>query len=198
MLGEQYAPAGTVPAVVDRDVSTHDGTGRRPAVPTLAAQDERTDAHARDLGSVDARRIQPAASRDGSWHVAVIDDVPGEGNSPDYARHAESGVGAVRDPHARIGRRIVRWRDRWIDMHRWEPEGRPHVVRTAYHAADVPGGADLGPRVSPEPLYARAGQVVPDDRMVWPVERRSPRPWDEVGLLDGVSSGDGGLTVWGL
>lgn len=202
MVGDQYLQPPVPVMLVDRDVDdpAHGG-GIRPGDSTYGAQDRRDRVHGEDLGAVDARRWAPTGSRDGSYNVRTLDDTPGMGDSSDWARaRYESGVGAASDPHARTGRRIVRWRDRYIDMHRWESGPRATVARQAYTA---PQSAPLigNQYVSPAPLFAQAGQhgIGTPDQFVWPEDRRAPRPWDESGMAatDG-NGGSYGLTVWGL
>lgn len=187
MIGDQYLIPPSPLLLVDADVDTHEGTGN----------------HAADLGSSDVRLYQPVASRDGGYHVAIIEDTPGMGDSPDTPRQRfEQGVGISQDPYARLGRRIARWRDRYVDMHRWGPEMRPALVKNAYAAVQSPPVSDGNQYTSPTPLVAQFGDygVGTPDQLIWPVERRSPRPWDESATTDGseLSEAAYGLGVWGL
>jgi hypothetical protein len=206
MVGDQYLVPPTMVTLVDRDVDTHDphpcDAGEGP-LDTLAAQDLRTAEADRDRGASASRLWTPVKSRDGTFTVTIIPDVPGQGDQPDAPRQRfEQGVGVAQDPYARAGRRIARWRDRWVDMHRWNVEYRPHLVKTAYPALTappVPGGNQYNSPAPTEAQFGAAGVGTPD-QLVWPVERRAPRPWDESATTDGSElAGAGyGLTTWGL
>jgi hypothetical protein len=202
-LGDQYTQLPTIHGVIDLTPQDHGhGMGVGHGETTLEAQDIRTDWHGEDLGNVEAREYQPQNTREGSWNVVVLEDNRNDGNSPGYPQtRYDRGVGVASDPFARTGRRILRWRERTIDMHRWDPEGRAAVARFAYSAPAQPAMPNGNQYTSPEPTLVRFGQagVGTPDQYVTPVQRRSPRPWDETQTADGFTGGTGyGLTQWGL
>lgn len=203
-LGEQYTQLPTMTYVMDETPRDHaDGGGVGHGMDTIEAQDERTYEHGVDYGATEARRWSPANTREGSYTVTVIEDNANEGNSPGYPQmRYDRGVGIGSDPHARVGKRIARWRDRTIDMHRWDAEGRASVARYAYSAPDQQAQTNGNQYTSPEPLYADkqgANGIGSPDQFVVPMARRSPRPWDESMTADGVNPSNAyGLTSWGL
>jgi hypothetical protein len=176
------------------------GQGTTPGWDQQQTRDAMTRVRSRDLGSVQARRFQPAPSRDGAYHVEVVPGTPLDGASPSTValRHV-TGVGAANDPHARTGQRIRRWRDRWIDRHMFGVEQRPVYLRHAYadHERPSAGGQYAGPFPTGG-WFGRHGIGSPD-HFVAPMERRVPRPWDESQTTDGTPAPvDFGLTPWGL
>jgi hypothetical protein len=210
LLGDQLLQLPTYGGPVDRSTDTgHEGDGDGQTYPmsTLTAQDYRGQVMDADLGSVEARRWRPVDARDGAYHVVVLDDVPGDG-TPGTAQNTLrqiTGVGAANSPDARVGRKIKRWRDRWIDMHRWDPEERASVLRYAYTAPakqEQDRITGLGDQyVSPFPTLAMYGAegIGTPDQFVTPSQRRAPRPWDEAMTDNGYATGgDYGLGTWGL
>lgn len=167
------------------------------------AQAVRTELMSVDLGSVAARHYQPAVDRDGAPHVAVIPDVPLDGDSPQTLQIRErTGVGQPNDPYARTGKRIKRWYDRYIDMHWFDVEMRPMPIRNAAVAQMQPpvaGGTQYdSPWPTPAPMRATP------DAFVAQQVRRTPETWGEPIATDGTGMqilgdlSDFGLGAWGL
>lgn len=154
--------------------------------------------HEDDQGAVAARQWQPTTDRQPGEgpHAAVLYDTPGDGDSPETLQYERTGVGQSIDPFARVGKRIKRWWDRYIDMHRYGVEYRPMVIRNAYTGREqppVPDGTQLdSPWPTPGPFRATA------DAFVNPQLRRTPSPWDEPLTTDGMGTSELGATVWGL
>ena len=203
MVGGQYLQPPVAGGPLDYTPESHDvGTGVGHGDPVLVAQDRRGVEHSEDYGAVDARRYIAADSRDGAWHVDVIPDTAGHGASPGQLARKVTGVEGSDDQFARSGRRIWRWRDRFIDRHMWGVDFRPALIRNAYSAPQT-GVQDNGDQyTSPAPLMAANGQagIGTPDKFRYAQVRRIPRPWDEELAIDGTTSGQtaDGLTVWGL
>lgn len=149
-------------------------------------------------GSVEARIWQPAVDRDGAPHVAVIPDVPLDGDSPQTLQLERSGVGQPNDPFARTGKRIKRWYDRYIDMHRYQVELRPMPVRNAFTAQYQPPVMAGNQYDSPFPTPA-AFRATPDATTL-PQVRRTPVEWTTPVVGDAYSANlnEAGLPTWGL
>lgn len=205
-LGDQMLQLPTIHGLADatpRSGHEGDGYGHGHGDTTRRAQADAHDVHARDLGAVDARKWVPVAARDGKWTAALVDGQRWQGNSPETTSAiADTGAESALDPWARVPRRVVRWRDRKIDMHRWDAQERAALTKQAYTAPPSPGS--LGARMSRAPLYAQAGQdgIGTPDQFVAPVLPRSPRPWSESMTTDGAeqpgAATDFGLGAWGL
>lgn len=174
------------------------GVGVGPGLTTLESQDIRGQLMEQDLGAVAARQYQPMIDRDGTRHVAIIPDTIGDGDSPNTLQYERSGVGQPIDPYARLGKRIKRWMDRYIDMHRYEVRPRPmyaHYASTVAEQSAVVNGNQL------VPPFARFGSMAATpDSFVAPQERRSPVPWDQPLTTDGIPAPATGfgLPTWGL
>jgi|SRR5690242_8349106 len=185
---------------VDMTPESHDyGPGVSPGLTTAESQALMMQWHEQDDGAVAARQWQPTTDREPGTgpRLAIITDTPLDGDSPQTLELERSGVGTPNDPYARSGKRIKRWWDRVIDMHRWEPQYRPMYARnarTAQHQPAVPNGTQLdSPFATPWPMRATS------DAFVAPQIRRTPVPWDQPITGDGTAPvGDFGLTVWGL
>lgn len=160
------------------------------------ASEVRGHFHSQDEGAVAEHTFNPQAARDGAYHVDIVDDAQGHGDSPETLQYKQTGVGSPIDPFARTGRRIQRWRDRVIDRHFWEPAMRPSTIRNAYTAPVQQAQANGDQRTSP----FGAGEILYVDQFVTPQERVAPRPWDGPMTTDGLAQGGGdyGLTSWGL
>jgi hypothetical protein len=192
---------------VDRTPIDHAyGMGTGPGLSTLQSQDYRSAWHMDDQGANAALRYQPMVDRDdrpGSPHADFIQHDPFGGDSPQTLQLERTGPGQPNDPNARAGKAFRRWRDRYMDPHRWSPEMRPLVPRYARGAQAQPAVPDGNQMTSP---YATAvtEKLGVIDKFVAPLVRRQPGPWDEglasdatgdtiVGALDNY-----GLTKWGL
>lgn len=216
-LWVQVGPAPMLPAEMTGDaVGTPIGGGgpidHTPADPNvgaaggngqtiLEAQALRGVQHSQDYGAVAARHYQPAVDRDGAPHLAIIADTPGDGDSPQTLDLQRTGVGSPTDPYARIGKRIKRWYDRVIDMHRYQVALRPMPIRNAGVAQFQPSGGNTqydSPWGTPSPMRASPDALV--QRQV----RRTPEDWSTPGADDGTAAqlvgniGSFGLPSWGL
>ncbi len=212
-LWQNQAPAPVLPTVMEGgqyeqpsvpagplDMTPADpsfGAGVGPGLTTLEAQEVRGALMGLDLGAYAAHRYMAGVDRDGAPHVQVIDDVDYQGDSPQTLEYQRSGLGTPNDPFARRGRRIKRWYDRFIDMHRYDVELRPKYSRYAATVATqnpVQNGTQL---TSPFPAFVdRAGTA---DSFVTPQDRRTPAPWDQAATTDGTGQGSMfGLGSWGL
>lgn len=196
------SPAGTVAPGGPIDMGPYFGpsygVGVGPGLTVLESQDVRGALMSQDDGAVAAHATDPMTQRyDGSGpHVAVIYDEPGLGNSPRTPDLKITGVGGTDDPYARTGKRIKRWWDRKIDMHRYGVEYRPMINRSAKQQPVSPVPAGSNQLVSPFPTNT---WLTTPNRFLAPQVRRTPPPWDEQMATDGVNSiNDAGLTVWGL
>jgi hypothetical protein len=206
LMGDQLLQLPTHGGPVDREPVSHEyGVGAGPGLTDAQNRAVMEPWHQADLGSAEARRYQSQAARDGAYHVEVVPDMIGDGNSPETVTLREvTGVGAANDPFARRAQRIWRWRDRWIDRHMYGVEQRPVYLRNAFTATAVPPGP-ASAYTSPYPTApatwgGRAGIGTPD-QLVMPQERRIPRPWDEAYTTDPTAAAGGtgyGLTSWGL
>jgi hypothetical protein len=188
---------------IDRDPHTAQfGVGRGPGLDVDESQVIRGAWGNEDLGAVAARRYQPTTSRaDGPGpYSQVIDDVPGDGSSPQTTALKISGVGGTDDPYARIGKRIHRGWNRTIDMHRWAVSYRPMQYRNAYTAQPqpaVPNGNQYAgeyPTAVTAQLSTRGGFIAPQQRAV-------PEPWDQPITTDGSQFGgqsQDAAQIWGL
>lgn len=167
------------------------------------AQAVRTEWMSRDDGAVAARQWQATTDRDGSPKLDLIQDADYAGDSPSTVMLQRSGIGVPEnDPYARTGRRLWRWWDRVIDMHRWDVSFRPKYLKTASTAQQQPPGGQTqydSPWVTPS-----AARVSPD-AFVAPQMRRTPAPdWATPIATDGAANNvvgnvnDFGLTSWGL
>jgi hypothetical protein len=202
-LGDQYTQLPTIHGVYDSTPQDHGhGLGVGHGESVAAVQAERVDWHGEELGATETRRYQPMNTREGTNNVVMVDDNANAGNSPGYPQtRYDRGVGVGSDPGARVGRRLFRWRDRTIDMHRWDPEGRAARARFAYSAPVQPAMPNGNQYVSEYPTQARFGEhgIGTPDQFVTPVERRSPREWGEMQTTDGYTAAtDFGLRSWGL
>lgn len=174
------------------------GVGSGPALTTLESQDVRGAVMSKDLGAVAARQYQPMIVRDGSRHVAIIGDTVSDGASPQTLQYKQTGVGQPIDPYARLGKRIKRWMDRYIDFHRYDPAYRPMYQVYASTKAEQPAVAGGNQLVSP--FAAFTPYTTTPDSFVGPQERVTPVPWDQPLTSDGIGAGGNqfGLTSWGL
>lgn len=167
------------------------------------AQAVRTKWMSKDDGAVAARQWQATTDRDGSPKLDLIPDVDYAGDSPDTLRHQRSGIGEPgQDPYARRGRRLWRWWDRVIDMHRWDVSFRPKYLKTASTAQVQPPGGQTqydSPWSTPS-----AARVSPDAWVPAQMRRTPANDWASPMAVDGavnnVAGGvsDFGLTSWGL
>jgi hypothetical protein len=178
LIGEQgrgAMPTGLGP--LDMTPSTHAvGMGIGPGLDTLASMDRSGEAHQQDQGAVAAQRWAHQPMADGANHLDVIQDVQGNGASPDTLLLEEMGVGVQSDyGNSRRGRWYKRWNDRPIDMHRWDPQMRPQVPRYAVEVQ--PQGPVVGGNQYNSEYATYAGgnpRLGVSDRFVEPIVRRQP------------------------
>jgi hypothetical protein len=192
--GQPVVVAGPVDATPD---DPNHGVGVGPGLTIRESQELRGTLHSEDFGAVAAHAWDPMVNRDGAPHVEIIDDTPGEGDSPQTLQYGRTGVGQPNDPYARTGRRIKRWYDRYIDMHRYEVELRPQYLRSAKTVALAQPVPTQNQLTSPYPAFTGAPGT--PDSFVAPQDRRTPGPWDQALVTDGTDQLAGfGLTSWGL
>lgn len=175
------------------------GVGAGPGLTELEAQEIRGVLNNRDFGTPAANQIQPMTDRyDGSGpHVLMIEDTPGQGDSPQTLQHQRTGVGAPDDLYSHAGKRQKRWWDRVIDNHWFQPSMRPLTPRNAYSAPVQPASPAGGPLASP---FATVVSYSPgsSDTFVTPQDRRTPDPWDTPMVTDGSdASSPLGVQAWG-
>lgn len=177
------------------------GVGVGPGITQGEASEIRGRLQSEDLGAVAAHQYHPLTDRfDGDGpHVALIDDTPGDGDSPATLQYQRTGVGQPNDPYARTGKRTSRWWDRVWDMHWFDVEMRPMTVKNAYTAQAQPavvGGTQLD---SPYPTSATGYATFQSpDNFVNPQLRRSPDQWGQPLTSDGVSVAAEQISSWGL
>lgn len=178
------------------------GLGDQPGIDYAVARELAGAMRQVDEGSVSARGYSPMIGSEGIYRVDLIrNNVEDGGDSPEtVAIRYEQGVGTPSDFAARTNTRIQRWRDRPIDMHWWEVVPRPLVVKQAEPPQNLPGYLDGAPWATPYPTSG-PGTDHPDNWQI-PQDRRAPRQFNESETIDGTeadySSGDYGLTTWGL
>jgi hypothetical protein len=182
------------------------GMGTGPGLSTLEAQDYRMAWHMTDDGAVAAHQWVPMMERDdrpGSPGAAFIPHVPGDGDSPQTLQLERTGVGQPNDPEARPGKRFARWRDRYIDMHRWTVETRPLTPKYARGAQEQPA-VPAGTQINSPYATSVTQHLGPKDTFVPQFVRRAPGAWDESLATDGAGSSiagavdNYGLGRWGL
>jgi hypothetical protein len=169
-------------------VSHFYGRGTGPGLTTQESQDVMGPWHNDDTGVVAYEASVPMVDRDarpGSPHVDFIDYGARGGASPETLRFKEEGIEGPYDGGvSRVGRRMQRWRDRYIDRHTYETERRPVAPKTAYRTQAQPSPDNPTQLDSPWPTSATyyAG---PMDKFVPQVVRRLPRPYGEPLATDG-------------
>ncbi len=179
------------------------GPGAGSGQTVAEAQAVRTKWMSRDDGAVAARRWQPNTDRDGTPRLDLIADTDGAGDSPETVLLKRSGIGVPEnDPYARTGRRLWRWWDRVIDMHRWDVSFRPKYLKTASTAQlQPPGGVTQYDSPWPTPAAAR---VSPDAWVAAQMRRTPAADWASPIAVDGAVNNvvgnvnDFGLGSWGL
>jgi hypothetical protein len=182
------------------------GMGTGPGLDTLQSQDYRSRWHGDDQGAYAAHRWNPMMDRDdrpGSPHADFIPHDQTGGDSPQTLQLERTGPGQPNDPNARAGRAFRRWRDRYIDMHRFDPAMRPITPRFARGAQPQPAVPD-GTQITSPYATSVTQHLGVIDTFVGPLVRRQPGPWDEGMATDGTAQtmrgalDNYGLTKWGL
>jgi len=196
VMATGWGPVDHTPA--DRDY----GLGAQPGLSTLQNQDLRGVWHSDDQGTVAATTWTAAKQRDGAPHAAWIPHSTEPVDSMGQVEYQRMGVGAVHDPNAVHGKRLKRWYDRFIEMHRYPVELRPYDPRSA-HATVARGAPAAGDHtMSPYP-NASAEYSGPLDRFLMPQTRRTPENWVASQITDGSSdtvagvADSYGLGSWG-
>jgi hypothetical protein len=194
--GEQGGPGYAGGGPVDLTPWDHgDGGPRGNGLTTEEAQEIRSVYHEIDQGSYAAHTWNVQAARDGEYNVDVVPDMVGDGTSPETLTYQVQGVGAPTDPYARPGRRIQRWRDRFIDRHFWEASSGPTATRNAYTAPAKAAQGNGNQTTSPY----EANTIRLTDQFVAPQNRITPRPWDQPITTTGdLGTNEAGLPTWGL
>lgn len=195
-----YLQPSVASPYVDQTPQDHEfGVGDQPGIDQAQARELAGRAHQVDMGAVAAHHYASARSFDGTYQVRRVENHDLAGDSPQTVEITErTGVGTAHDPDARRSVRIQRWRDRTIDMHRFEPGMRPLAVRNAKPVTTLPEVANRSAWVSPF-----QGNVIEHaDNWQTPQERRTPRSWDDGMTTDGtdqpLAAQSFGLTGWGL
>lgn len=174
--GEPFAtPVSVGGGPVDATPLDHaDGVGVGAGLTLEQSQALSGSLHAQDRGAVAAHAYHPSVDRDGTPRIEISADGIGDGDSPQTLALKRTGTDV--DPLARRGKRMKRWYDRKIDMHRFDVEFRPRYVKSA-----TPGGStDMRPS---------------DDAFVAPLVRETPTSWaPPAPPVDHFS----GLPSWGL
>jgi hypothetical protein len=207
VLDQQLQPLAAGFGPVDHTPIDHAyGMGTGPGLSTLEAQDYRMAWHMQDDGSVAAHQWNPMQDRDdrpGSPHVDFWPHAVGDGESPQTLQLERTGYGQPNDPEAPLGRWFRRWRDREMDMHRFDPSMRPVAPKYARPTPVQPAAQDGSQIAGPFPT-AVSVHLGPQDTFVPALVRRVPGPWDEALSSDGTAetmagaAGQYGLTTWGL
>lgn len=188
-------------------VADDDGAhlGVLPGLSLAEAQAARGAAHMTDDGSVAVTGWTHSPDVDGTPHLDEVRYAYGDGDSPETLRLQRTGVESPLDPGARRGKRVRRWWDRYIDMHRYQPEFPPKLVRNARPAATAYPPPEPTQRDSQLPtIQAAIDAVTSPDRFVAPMLRRTPRDWQETDTTDGTpvvpvnAPSAFGLTTWGI
>lgn len=188
---------------VDLTPRSHEyGIGTGHGLTDTEAQVIRNYAGNLDMGDMEVQQYVAMTDREpGSGPgVAVIEDVPGMGDSPQTNALHITGVGGTDDVYARIGKRISRWWFRPWDMHRWEVGSRPMRYKTAYTAPNQPAVPDGTQYDSPFQTAAGGWAEMQPDSFVAPQLRRTPEPWDQPITSDAtpMSVDDGNAAqLWG-
>lgn len=179
------------------------GLGIQPGLSTLDNQDIGGVWHNDDQGTVAAESYVHPVMRDGAPHVAWIDHEPEPVDSMGQVEYQRVGVGAVHDPNAVRGKRLKRWYDRFIEMHRYGVELRPYAPNYAHPSPERLPAQNADQVVSPYP-NAAAAYSGPPNRFVLPMTRREPQDWVTSQTEDGTSetlygaATHYGLPSWGL
>lgn len=196
-VGRIVAPGGPI----DQTPRTHSyGVGVGPGLTQGEAAEIRDQWGNVDRGDLAAHRYHPMTDRVGATRAELLDDVPGQGDSPSTNLLKRTGVGGTDDPYARVGKRLQRsWPGfRW-DMHRWDVEQRPQRYRGAQvpkAQPAVPGGNQYN---SPFANAASGFHLTqPTDQFTVPQERRVPEPWDQQLTQPGAVYAAEQVTKWGL
>jgi len=176
------------------------GVGDLPGVDQAQGRAIGTAMRELDYGAVAAERYENPGRREGTYEVMRVQNGDEDGASPDtVAIRWDTGVGSPFDLDARSNIRITRWRDRFIDMHRYGVEWRSLPDAFAKTAPELP----YVPQRTASTVSPYQGNLVTDPRN-WqtPQERRGTRAWDETTTTDGtdqpLADQAFGLTSWGL
>lgn len=174
------------------------GVSTGPGLTTGEAMEIREAWGNTDLGAVAALNYVAMTDRDGTPQHALIDDIPGEGTSPETLAYKITGVGGTNDPYARTGKRLQRtWARRW-DMHWYDVETRPATLKNAKTAQAQPAVANPTQYDSPYSTAATAWGTFQPEVFVAPQERRVPQPWDQAITSDGSAMVPDQAQLWSM
>jgi hypothetical protein len=153
--------------------------------------------HATDMGEVAAHHYTAPKMRDGQAGVLIIEDMHGDGDSPQTLPNQRMGVGEPADPAARRASMIRRFWDRFIDMHRYDVQFRPETASQIRARVASNAGPAASSAVPNTPSILGYDPSSPD-RFVGPFTRRAPGPWDDALATDGTGQAQQDLGSWGL
>jgi len=179
----------------------NEGPGFGPALTNEEAGQLRGDWVLRDDGSVAAGHygyVPPM--QDETIHPSDEGVTGADLYSPQTVEQQyHKGVGSPYSAHSWGGRRMMRWTDRPIDMHWWEPTMQPKYVKAGAGTPQYPG-VPTGNNVSPYPANVPAGVFTTPDRFVVAEQQVPTRPWDESYRVDGtaLNTTAAPLGEWGL
>ena len=194
------APGGPV----NRTPLDHDfGPGAGAGITQQQAQELRGYWQGMDLGVIAHESDVPVKETENMYGLAEVDDMIGNGDSPQTLEYERTGVGRPNDPDARRGKRQKRWSERYIDMHRWEVHPPPYDPQYAVPqpaiAADPNGNQYTRPFAN-----NAAGPLGTVDSFVQQQIRRAPEGFGDAYAQDGTpqnivgSVNAFGLPAWGL
>lgn len=180
-----------------------DGLGTNPAQPREVSQVQAESFRSEDTGTPDYIRYTHAPNilsgdpRDQPYQLAMVTNTPLDGEPVGQVDMQRAGVGAPHDHGlSRLSRRQKRWRDRYIEYHRFEPVMQPNRTKTAKTGMvtrPVPGGSSNS---APAPSVNGVA-TTPHPGWAQPALRRSPEPWQSP-TDPSLTGGAYGLTGWGL
>ena len=170
------------------------------------SQDEgsiiRSEWQSEDLGTVAAENWLPTPAGVDQYQRAEVDDMVGNGDSPETLEYRRTGVGRPNDPDARRAHRQKRWTERYIDDHRWQAHPTPVVPRYSRGVPAreaIPDGTQIDSPFG-NSVHQYSG---PFDRFLQPQVRRAPERNGDAWASDGTHQNvmgtvdQYGLTVWG-
>ena len=194
---------GTPAAYGYVDMTPQGGDFGMPAFPGMTIEEGqaiRGVAHSQDFGSFAARKYTSPPNRDGDLNVDDFMSPDNQGTESEQNKiRYETGVNTEYDGGNSVsGRKIRRWRDRFIDFHWYKVEMNPSYVKYATPAVAKPQvtaqrNQSMSPFSAGDIIY-EGGSFTP------PMERRTPEPWDTALIESGtpMPGADFGLGSWGL
>lgn len=192
------SPPGSIDQEPTEDHDTGDGGGSQRSQDAAQATGNRLRSVDRNSGR---SRLRRRLEMDGGERSTVRLQVQPSGDEGKVrALRGDNSLAENNPDGYRIGYRVQRWYTRPIPMHYRRHELR--VVRTqlAATARQSPPMANGNRYVSPFATVVSARKRTQQG----PVQRRTPRPWDELSVVDGseveadMSASGQGLRGWGL